>query len=54
MQNFTYYTPTRVVFGKGEVERVGELLRAEGAGKVLIHYGGAPAAPACWSGWNGR
>ena len=43
MQNFTYYTPTRVVFGKGEVERVGELLRAEGARKVLIHYGGESA-----------
>ena len=23
MQNFTYYTPTKVIFGKGEVERVG-------------------------------
>lgn len=43
MQNFTYYTPTRVVFGKGEVERVGELLRAEGTRKVLIHYGGESA-----------
>ena len=43
MQNFTYYTPTKVIFGKGEVERVGALLREQGARKVLIHYGGESA-----------
>ena len=41
--NFAYYTPTRVVFGKGTENQVGELIKAEGAKKVLIHYGGQSA-----------
>ena len=40
MENFSYYTPTKVVFGKGTVEQVGALVKAQGATKVLIHYGG--------------
>ncbi len=40
MQNFEYFTPTRVVFGKGTVDKVGELVKAQGGKKVLIHYGG--------------
>lgn len=40
MVNFNYYTPTKVVFGKGTVDRVGELVKAQGAARVLIHYGG--------------
>lgn len=39
MYDFTYYTPTRVVFGRGSAEKVGELVKAQGAGKVLVHYG---------------
>ncbi|MDY4068878.1 MAG: iron-containing alcohol dehydrogenase, partial [Lachnospiraceae bacterium] len=41
--NFAYYTPTRVVFGKGTENQVGELVKAQGATKVLIHYGGQSA-----------
>lgn len=40
MMNFEYFTPTRVVFGKGTVDKVGELVKANGGTKVLIHYGG--------------
>ncbi len=44
MLGFTYYTPTRVVFGKDTQNEVGELAKAYGAHKVLIHYGGKSAA----------
>ena len=30
MLGFTYYTPTKVAFGKGSVERVGELMKQFG------------------------
>ena len=40
MFNFTYYTPTKVVFGKGAEEQVGTLVKEQGCKKVLIHYGG--------------
>ncbi len=40
MQNIVYYTPTRVVFGKGAESQVGELIRRQNCKKVLIHYGG--------------
>ena len=39
MAGFTYYTPTKVVFGKETEQQTGELVRAAGAKKVLIHYG---------------
>ena len=37
MLGFTYYTPTKVAFGKGSVERVGELMKQFGGTRVLIH-----------------
>ncbi len=40
MFDFTYYTPTRVVFGRGASAQTGALTAAAGARKVLIHYGG--------------
>ena len=43
MFGFEYYTPTKVVFGKGTEDRTGELLKAYGAKKVLLHYGGGSA-----------
>lgn len=43
MHNFTYYTPTKVVFGKGTEEQVGTLVKAQNCKKVLIHYGGGSA-----------
>jgi len=43
MINFEYYTPTKIVFGRGVESRTGELARAFGAHKTLIHYGGKSA-----------
>ena len=40
MFGFTYFTPTRVVFGRDTELQVAELIRAFGGTKVLIHYGG--------------
>ncbi len=40
MNNFVYYTPTKVVFGTGVENEAGALLNEMGAKKVLIHYGG--------------
>lgn len=39
MENFNYYTPTKVVFGKGAENKTGELVRQQGCSKVLVHYG---------------
>ena len=36
MENFQYYTPTKVVFGKGAEEQAGKLIRQQGCGRVLI------------------
>lgn len=43
MKNFEYYAPTHVMFGTNAVEKIGELVRAQGCKKVLIHYGGGSA-----------
>ena len=40
MENFNYYTPTRVVFGRGTESETGTLVKDQGCGKVLVHYGG--------------
>lgn len=40
MDNFTFYSPTKFVFGKGEENNVGALCKARGAKKVMIVYGG--------------
>ena len=42
--NFEYYTPTKVIFGKGAEMQAGEQIARTGAKKVLIHYGGKSAA----------
>lgn len=41
--DFTYYTPTKVVFGRGVERQAGKLVKAFGGKKVLIHYGGKSA-----------
>lgn len=38
MQDFEFYNPTRVVFGRGGEKHIGALVRPY-AGKVLLHYG---------------
>ena len=43
MFGFEYYAPTRVIFGRETEGQTGELLKACGAGKVLLHYGGGSA-----------
>ncbi len=35
-----YFTPTHVYFGAGAEDKVGEVLKADGVKKVLVHYGG--------------
>ena len=40
MENFNYYTPTRVVFGRGTESETGTLVKDQGCSKVLVHYGG--------------
>ncbi len=40
MNNFQYFTPTKVVFGKKTETKVADLIREFGGKKVLIHYGG--------------
>ena len=39
MKNFTYYTPTKIFFGKGEELKIGKIIKEYGFKKVLIHYG---------------
>lgn len=39
MENFEYYAPTKVVFGKETEKQVGELVVQQGCKKVLVHYG---------------
>ncbi|MEF2794605.1 MAG: iron-containing alcohol dehydrogenase, partial [Hydrogeniiclostridium sp.] len=43
MLNFEYYTPTKLVFGRGTQDGVGELVRSFGGSRVLLHYGGGSA-----------
>ncbi len=45
MNNFEYCNPTRLVFGKGEENRIGELLlqKIQPGEKVLLVYGGSSA-----------
>ena len=43
MLNFTFYSPTKFVFGKGEENNIGKLLAERGTKKVLLHYGGPSA-----------
>ena len=39
MFSFKYYTPTKVVFGKGTELKTAQLVREFGGKKVLVHYG---------------
>lgn len=41
--NFVYNTPTKVIFGQGTENQVGELVKEQHCRKVLIHYGGSSA-----------
>ena len=39
MQNFEFYSPVRLIFGKGTENTIGQTLKPH-AKKVLLHYGG--------------
>ncbi len=39
MQNFTFYNPTRIEFGKGKESNIGEYVKSFGVGNVLVLYG---------------
>ena len=38
MENFIFYNPTKIIFGKGEEVRVGEEVKKY-TNKILLHYG---------------
>lgn len=40
MNNFTFYSPTYFVFGKGTESEAGKYVKKFGGTRVLIHYGG--------------
>lgn len=43
MNNFNYYAPTKVVFGKDTEKETGRLVKEQGASSVLVHFGGKSA-----------
>jgi len=43
IKDFNFYAPTRVVFGRHSEEELPQLLKAYGATRVLLHYGGGSA-----------
>ena len=40
MNNFSFYNPTKVIFGKNTESQVGDEIKALGYKKALIHFGG--------------
>lgn len=38
MENFVFYNPTKIIFGKGEESKVGEQVKKY-SNKILLHYG---------------
>ncbi|MDE6981799.1 MAG: iron-containing alcohol dehydrogenase [Lachnospiraceae bacterium] len=44
MENFTYFTPTKVIFGRDAEKQIGSILKEQGCKKVLLHYGGSSAS----------
>lgn len=42
-ENFNYFAPTRVVFGRDAEKQTGNLVKEQGCRKVLVHYGGQSA-----------
>lgn len=43
MNDFSYFTPTKIIFGKKKHTQIGELLKEYQCRKVLIHYGNGSA-----------
>ena len=40
MENFEFYTPTKIYFGRDTHKKVGEIIAGYGFHKILLHYGG--------------
>ena len=40
MLNFTFCTPTKMIFGRDTHKRVGEVIKEYGFRKIMLHYGG--------------
>ena len=40
MLDFTYQSPVKLYFGKGEEQNIGKYVREYGGSRVLLHYGG--------------
>ncbi|BBE30618.1 NADH-dependent alcohol dehydrogenase [Tepiditoga spiralis] len=40
MNNFIFQNPTKIIFGKETIEKIGDELKKNNIKKVLIHYGG--------------
>lgn len=58
MNDFQYYTPTKVVFGRGTEEQAGQLVKEQGGTRALVHFGGRSARESglldgCWPVWTG-
>ncbi len=43
INDFNFYAPTRIVFGKTAEQQIGALVASQHGSKVLIHYGGGSA-----------
>jgi len=43
MNNFSYFTPTKVIFGKDSELQAGKAVKEYGGSKVLVHFGGNSA-----------
>jgi alcohol dehydrogenase YqhD (iron-dependent ADH family) len=43
MNNFEFYSPTKVIFGRGVENNVGTEIKAWGGTKVMLHFGGKSA-----------
>lgn len=43
MNDFIFYSPTKVIFGKGVENNAGTEIKAWGGARVLVHYGGSSA-----------
>jgi alcohol dehydrogenase YqhD (iron-dependent ADH family) len=40
MENFTFYNPTRIIFGKDTVGQIGGVIKEAGLRRVLLVAGG--------------
>ena len=55
MKDFTFYSPTKFVFGKDTEQRIGQLCREAGATKVLWSMAASPPKRAAyWTASNAR